>query len=101
MGELFVISDEFQKKLHPKALEVFNNWSVDILNQTKAEEFSPDDREFLSAADIIKLKRIYEVSECLNKCVDIKDGDKLYDVYFGDIFISKGAISQFKKDLRG
>ena len=99
MGELFVISDEFQKKLHPKALEVFNNWSVDILNQTKVEEFSPDDLEFLSAADIIKLKRIYEVSECLNKCVDIKDGDKLYDVYFGDIFLSKGVISQLKRDL--
>ncbi len=99
MGELFVISDEFQKKLHPKALEVFNNWSVDILNQTKVEEFSPDDQEFLSAYDIIKLKRIYEVSECLNKCVDIKDGDKLYDVYFGDIFFSKGIISQLKRDL--
>ena len=31
--------------------------------------------------------------------MDIKDGDKLYDVYFGDIFLSKGVISQLKRDL--
>ncbi len=97
MGELFIISDEFKKKLHPKALEVFNNWSVDILNQTKVEEFSPDDQEFLSAADIIKLKRIYEVSECLNKCVDIKDGINFMMSILVTFSLAKGLYRSLKE----
>lgn len=99
MGELFVISDEFEKKLHPEARKLIHEWIANVQRQVQLDEVNNDDLKFLSAADIIKLKRIYEVSECLNKCKDIKDGDKLYDVYFGDIFFSKGIISQLKRDL--
>ena len=99
MSELFVISDEFEKKLHPEARKLINEWIADVQRQVQLDKVNNDDLKFLSTADIIKLKRIYEVSECLNKCVDIKDRDKLYDVYFGDIFLSKGVISQLKRDL--
>lgn len=99
MGELFVISDEFEKKLHPEAREIFHDWVADIQYQVQLDEVTDDDLSFLSDAYIIKLKRILDIEECLNKCVDIKDGDKLYDVYFGDIFFSKGVISQLKRDL--
>jgi len=99
LGEFFVISDEFEKKLHPEARKLIHEWIADVQRQVQLDEVNNDDLKFLSAADIIKLKRIYEVSECLNKCKDIKDGDKLYDVYFGDIFFSKGVISQLKRDL--
>ncbi len=99
MSELFVISDEFEKKLHPEARKLIHEWIANFQCQVQLDEVNNDDLKFLSAADIIKLKRIYEVSECLNKCVGIKDGDKLYDVYFGDIILSKGAISQLKRDL--
>ena len=99
MSELFVISDEFEKELHPEARKLIHEWIVDVQRQVQLDEVNNNDLKFLSAADMIKLKRIYEVSECLNKCVDIKDGDKLYDVYFGDIFFSKGVISQLRRDL--
>ncbi len=99
MGGLFVISDEFEKKLHPEARKLIHEWITDVQRQVLLDEVNNDDLKYLSAADIIKLKRIYEVSECLNKCVDIKDGDKLYDVYFGDIVFSKGVISQLRRDL--
>lgn len=99
MGELFVISDEFEKQLHPEARKVFHNWNADVQRQVQLAELNNDDLKYLSDDDRIKLKRIVEIPSCLNKCVDIKDGDKLYDVYFGDIFLSKGVISQLRKDL--
>ena len=99
MGELIVISDEFEKKLHPEARKVFYNWNADVQHQVQLAELNNDDLKYLSDDDRIKLKRIVEIPSCLNKCVDIKDGDKLYDVYFGDIFLSKGVISQLKRDL--
>ena len=80
MGQLFVISEEFEKKLHPEAQKLIHEWMTDIQCQVQLDEVNNDDLKFLSAADIIKLRRIYEVPECLNKCKDIKDGDKLYDV---------------------
>jgi len=98
-GELFVISDEYEKKLHPEARKVFHNWNDDVQRQVQIAELNDDDLKYLSYDDRIKLKRILEVPSCLNKCVDINDGDKLYDVYFGDIFFSKGVISQLRRDL--
>jgi len=99
LGELFVINDEFEKKLHPEARKVFHNWNADIQRQVQLTELNDDDLNYLSYDDKIRLKRILEIPSYLNRCVDIKDGDKLYDVYFGDIFFSKGVISQLRRDL--
>ena len=97
--ELFVISSEFEEKLHPEVRKIFHNWNQNIQSQVQIAELNDDDLKYLSYDDRIKLKRILEVPSCLNKCVDINDGDKLYDVYFGDIFFSKGVISQLRRDL--
>jgi hypothetical protein len=99
LGKLIVLSDELEEKLHPEAREVFHNWNDGVQRQVQIVELNDDDLKYLSVVDIIKLKRIYEVSECLNKCVDIKDGDKLYDMYIGDIFFRRGVISQLRRDL--
>ena len=92
-------TSEYEKKLHPEARKVFHNWNDDVQRQVQIAELNDDDLKYLSYDDRIKLKRILEVPSCLNKCVDINDGDKLYDVYFGDIFFSKGVISQLRRDL--
>ena len=99
MGGLFIISDEFEKKLHPEAWKVFHDWNADVQSRVQIDQVNDDDLKFLSVDDRIKLKRILEIPECLNKCVGIKGGDKLYDVYFGDIFWQRGVISQLKRDL--
>jgi len=99
LGKLFVIGREFEKKLHPEARKVFHTWNDAFQSELQLDEINDDDLKFLSDYDKIKLKRIWEITECLNKCTDIKDGDKLYDVYFGDIFWARGVISQLKRDL--
>jgi hypothetical protein len=99
LGELFIISDELEEKLHPEARKVIHEWIADIQRQVQLDEINDDDLKYLTVVDIIKLKRILDVSVCLNKCVDIKDGDKLYDMYFGDILFCRGVISQLRRDL--
>jgi len=99
LGELFVISDEFEKKLHPEARKVFHSWNDDVQRQVQIAEFNNDDLKYLSGDDMIKLNRILEIPSCLNKCVDLKDGDKLYDAYVSDNFRIEGVISQFRRDL--
>lgn len=94
MGKLFVISREFEKKLHPEARKVFHTWNDAFQSALQLDEINDDNLRFLSDYDKIKPKRIWEIPECLNKCTGIKDGDKLYDVYFGDIFWARGIISQ-------
>ncbi len=98
-GELFVISDEFEKKLHPEARKIFHNWNDNVQRQVQIAELNDDDLKYLSYDDRIKLKRILEVPSCLNKCVDINDGDKLHDVYLGNIFLHSGVISRLGRDL--
>ena len=99
MGKLFIISDEFEKKLHPEARKVFHGWNTDFQRQVQLTELNDDDIKYLSGNDRIRLKRILEIPSCLDKCVDIKDGDKLYDVYIDDIFLSQGVVSQLRRDL--
>lgn len=100
MAELFVISPEFEKKLHPEAREIFHDWVAEIQHQVQLDEVTDDDLNSLSDDEKIKLKTsVLKIPECLKKCIDIKEGDKLYDVYFGDIFLQSGVISELKRDL--
>ena len=99
LGELFVISAEFKKKLHPEARKVFHNWNAGVQRQVQLAELNNDDLKFLSDDDGIKFKRVWEIPECLKRCIDIKEGDKLYDVYLGDIFFQSGVISKLIRDL--
>ncbi len=100
MGGLFIISPEFEKKLHREARRIFYDWTADIQRQVQLDKVTDDDLGFLSNNDRIKLKTsVLKIPECLKKCIDIKEGDKLYDVYFGDIFWQKGVISELKRDL--
>lgn len=39
-GELFIISDEFEKNLHPKARKVFHDWNDDVQSQVQLAELS-------------------------------------------------------------
>jgi len=75
------------------------NWNDNVQRQVQIAELNDDDLKYLSYDDRIKLKRILEVPSCLNKCVDINDGDKLHDVYLGNIFLRSGVISQLGRDL--
>ena len=96
MAELFVISPEFEKKLHPEAREIFHDWVAEIQHQVQLDEVTDDDLNSLSDDEKIKLKTsVLKIP----KCIDIKEGDKLYDVYFGDIFLQSGVISELKRDL--
>ena len=55
MSELFVISDEFEKKLHPEARKLIHEWIADVQRQVQLDEVNNDDLKFLSAADITNL----------------------------------------------
>jgi len=100
LAELFVISPAFEKKLHPEARRIFHDWVADIQRQVQLDEVTDDDLNFLPDNDKIKLKTsVLKIPECLNKCTGIKDGDKLYDIYIGDIFLARGVISELERDL--
>ena len=58
MGELIVLSAEFEKKLHPEARKVFHNWNADVQRQVQLAELNNDDLKYLSDDDRTKLKRI-------------------------------------------
>ncbi len=53
MGELFVVSDELEKKLHPEARKLIHEWIADVQRQVQLDEVNNDDLKFLLAADII------------------------------------------------
>lgn len=100
MAGIFVMSPEFEKKLHPEARKIFHDWTADIQRQVQLDEVTDDDLGFLSNDERIKLRTsVLKIPECLKKCVGIKEGDKLYDVYFGDIFWQRGVISDLKRSL--
>jgi len=63
LGEFFVISDELERKLYPEARKLIHEWIADVQRQVQLDEVNNNDLKFLSAADMIKLKRIYEVSD--------------------------------------
>lgn len=100
LAGLFIIDPEFEKKLHSEARKIFHDWTADIQRQVQLDEVTDDDLVFLSNDEKIKLgTSVLKISECLKKCVGIKEGDKLYDVYFGDILWRRGVISELKRSL--
>ncbi len=47
MGELIVISDEFEKNLHPEARKIFHDWNADVRRQMQLAELNNDDLKHL------------------------------------------------------
>jgi len=97
-SNIFIIDPEVEKRIHPEALRVLSNWEEVELGMLQTELTAADIDEYLEDNEKAEFQRcMNQIWDGLKTCMDVGDGVTLYDVYIGDIFLTKGIISQFQR----